>query len=122
MARKIKGEYHGVDAFILSATVGEQEYRHNLERFNLPYNFHRGMTNDVEWDAPIDLLVIDASHTDPYVEQDCIKWLPFVKPGGYAVFDDWDQPEVIAAATKHTQGWKDLGRIGHARFFRKPRA
>lgn len=50
------------------------------------------------WDnRKIDLVFIDGNHTYLAVTKDCL-WLQFVKPGGFAVFDDWIEP--VERATK----------------------
>lgn len=41
-----------------------------------------------EWDCPIDAVVVDGEHTYQAIQHDC-GWLRWVKPGGYAIFDDW---------------------------------
>lgn len=39
-------------------------------------------------DREISMLFVDGAHTYKEVAKDC-QWMPHVKPGGYAVFDDW---------------------------------
>ena len=41
-----------------------------------------------KWNTPLDLLFVDGEHGYEPVKKDC-EWLRWVKPGGYAVFDDW---------------------------------
>lgn len=36
----------------------------------------------------IDLLLVDGCHLYEAVQQDCL-WMDYVRPGGFAVFDDW---------------------------------
>ena len=41
-----------------------------------------------QWDGSlIDLLFVDGEHTEQVVD-DC-EWMQYVRPGGYAAFDDW---------------------------------
>lgn len=113
LAKHLGAFYHGVDSFVLGDGVGERAYRKLLEDMELPYNLHVGNTNDVPWTEPIDLLLIDASHTDPYVSQDCARWLPFLKTGCLAMFHDYDgAPEPLSAhwpvrraVERHTDLW-----------------
>ena len=98
VAKHVGYAYHGVDNFVLGDAIGEQGYHRLMRSLDLPYTLHRGLTNEVPWSAPIDLLLIDASHTDPFVAQDCDRWLPFVKPKGVAMFHDYDgAPEPLSA-------------------------
>ncbi len=42
---------------------------------------------------PVDLLYIDGDHRFHGIYQDFHAWIPFVRPGGMAVFHDYDPPE-----------------------------
>ena len=44
------------------------------------------------FDLPIDLIHIDGDHSYEGVKKDCQSWLPKVRPGGYACFDDYGHP------------------------------
>lgn len=103
LAERFLGEYYGIDCFILDAT--EEEWRDTIKKkFGVgtqqrAHLWVGGTSSRVEvrgkWleEVPvikdIDLLVIDASHTEPWFSEDCRKWLPQVKPGGLVIFDDW---------------------------------
>jgi predicted O-methyltransferase YrrM len=41
-----------------------------------------------DWNAPIDLLLIDGDHSESAVERDWNDWSPFVRPGGIVIFHD----------------------------------
>jgi hypothetical protein len=72
-------------------------------------NCHRGNVVWVEkfsqdaiqnWDAPIDLLLIDGDHSESAVQRDWNDWSQFVKSGGVVIFHDarvfedgWPGPE-----------------------------
>jgi predicted O-methyltransferase YrrM len=67
----------------------------------------------------IDLLHIDGDHTYEAVLSDCKIYLPLVKEGGYACFDDFGHdslPDVFKAVTEymgeHSDYWEFVGRFG----------
>lgn len=119
-------EYHGVDVFVLENTA--EQWRGMMMRLGLPHTLHYGYTNEVPWSKPIDLLLIDASHTDPFVDQDCVRWLPFVKPGKIAMFHDVDgAPEPLSghwpvrrAVNRYTDEWHTMYYIDGLLIKRKP--
>lgn len=43
-----------------------------------------------DWKKPIDLLLVDGDHFEEGLKKDMAGWLPLVKPGGYAVYHDYD--------------------------------
>lgn len=43
-----------------------------------------------EWNTPLDVLMIDADHSEDGLQRDIDGWLHFVKPGGYVLFHDYD--------------------------------
>lgn len=59
------------------------------------------------------MLLIDASHTDPWVSADMAFWLPLLKPGAPVFFHDYDGREDPAschadtrrAIERHTSSW-----------------
>jgi Methyltransferase domain len=120
-------EAHGIDAFILENSPGQ--IRATMTEAELPYNLHHGLSNahtigrgleEVPWDRPVDLLLIDGNHNDPWVSADCAKWLPFLKSGSIALFHDydaWENPKsphasVRAAVERNTIGWMMAHYIG----------
>ena len=55
------------------------------------------------WDGrPIDLLFVDGAHTYADVLKDC-QWMEYVRPGNFAVFDDWFH-EIEQAVKFYLQG------------------
>jgi hypothetical protein len=119
-AREKKFEAHGIDAFILLKDWNADSLKLKLESLNLPYIVHDGWTTEVAargpvvlWDRKLDLLIIDASHNDPWVSADFDRWTPFLKTGGIGVFDDVDPDpksphyDVFKAVTKYTSDWED---------------
>lgn len=152
MAKFYGGEYHGVDAWVLEGSA--DEFWQTMETNGLVEvsHLHEGGTSSdlpgmpmVKWDQAIDLLMVDASHSEPWFSADCQRWLPFVNPGGFAYFDDWgiwpdgsgvtkEQAEagigpgpdhnphwaIPYFGTIHTEGWVDHGMISRGRLFQKP--
>lgn len=108
--------YYGVDNFSLVSS--EQYVRNMLNKFDLPYNLLVGRTQDVPWDdnLKIDLLLIDADHSEPGVKADCERWIPLVKSGGIVMFHDFDNTRTSGHAHSgvwmhgdaHTKEWKEL--------------
>jgi hypothetical protein len=119
VAKHLGLEYHGVDAFVLENTA--LQFRAMMHALDLPYTLHEGLTNAIPWHRPIDLLLIDADHHDPFVDQDCARWLPFLVSGGIAMFHDYDAaPEPIgphwsvrSAVDRYTPYWPVLYYIGN---------
>lgn len=120
-ARKRGYEAHGVDAFILENSA--PALRDTFARLDLPITIHHALTSSapipgyalapVAWTRPVDLLLIDGSHTDPWAAADFAEWIPRVRPGGVAMFHDYDGKNdpssahyaVRVAAEKHTAHW-----------------
>lgn len=69
--------------------------------------------------SPIDLIHIDGDHEYQAVLLDCKLWLPKVRTGGYALFDDYGHdslPGVYKAVLDYTDKhfeWKFVGRFGN---------
>lgn len=69
-------------------------------------------------ETEIDFVHIDGDHTYGPVLLDCTLWLPLVKSGGYAAFDDYGHdslPEVYAAVCDYMEQhpeWKFVGKYG----------
>lgn len=99
---KLRGfQAHGVDCFLLENTP--EAFRAKMAEHALSFTLHVARSNQcpvgtltlpaIEWTEPIDLLLVDASHTDPWVSADLAYWTPLVKPGGVAFFHDYDGRE-----------------------------
>ena len=54
----------------------------------------KAFSQDVEWNEEIDLLFIDGNHFHPHVDNDYLKFSPFVKRGGFLVFHDYKEERV----------------------------
>lgn len=92
-------EAHGIDGFILENSV--EAFNAAMEKVDLPFHLHKGLTGTqpvpgrpdltfVPWDRELDVLLIDGSHTDPWVTDDIVRWTPFLKPGCVVMFHDYD--------------------------------
>jgi len=81
--------YYGIDDFSLGGSL--PQVQKCLDDLDLPHNIVEGKTQDVPWEASIDLLIIDAGHYEEPVKSDCEKYIPFVKPGGYVAFHDYEK-------------------------------
>lgn len=72
-----------------------------------------------QYDEQIDIVHIDGDHEYASVLADCQAWVHKVKPGGYALFDDYGHdslPGVFQGVTEYMQdkpGWKLIGRYGN---------
>jgi methyltransferase family protein len=89
-ARNIGFEAHGVDPYVLEGNGAEVQSK--LDSLNLPYTLHITTSMGLIWDRPLDLLIIDGNHMDPYVTQDTEKYVPLIKIGGVVAFDDYVLP------------------------------
>jgi len=95
--------------------VSANSLRKQLAAVNLPYTIHEGWTAKVPWDRPLDLLIIDASHTDPWVSEDYKRWTPMLKVGGVGLFHDVEAvPDPTSphyptylAAHQYTDDWQE---------------
>ena len=126
-AKRVGAQFFAVDNFGLVGT--EAEYRERLKLLQLPVTLLVGRTQEVAWNLPIDLILIDAGHDEANIRPDCERWLPFVKPGGVAIFHDYEQGEITREhphwavkfyADKNTLGWADLAHIKQLKIKRKP--
>lgn len=59
-----------------------------------------GDSSKIPWELPIDLYFHDGDHTYDGVRQDWIRYSPWIKPGGFAVFDDYHQENNPANGVK----------------------
>ena len=75
------------------------------------------------WDNLVDLLHIDADHTSPGMDRITQKYVPYVKVGGIAAFDDYE-PEYVdvircADIACNNGSWEDLGSAEGMKCWRK---
>jgi hypothetical protein len=118
--------YTGIDNFTLGSTCGE--VADLLSKFNSSFNIYACNSDQVKWEKPIDILIIDGGHYEAAVKADCEIYIPHIKPGGLVMFHDWDEPFNQQSAhwaihfygAKHTEGWEDLGMVGNLKIKRKP--
>jgi predicted O-methyltransferase YrrM len=123
-----KGRYVGVDHFKGAEGMKEVGSKQEVET----YLSERGLgdfalvieqpTEEVEWRDPVDMLFIDASHFEPSVSNDVQKYVPFVKVGGIAAFDDyadWTQVGTAADRMCDNEHWKDLGLVDDMKCWRR---
>ncbi len=61
-----------------------------------------GESSSVPWELPIDVLFIDADHTQDGSTKDFLKYSPFLKKGGIVCFDDYTQENNPANGVKNT--------------------
>lgn len=95
--------------------------RHNLQMVLWDYDSEQAERKFVK-DYPkkkLDLVHIDGDHTYPAVKKDIELWLPKVKVGGYALFDDYGHdslPDVFKACSEYFDGndaWEFVARYGN---------
>lgn len=51
-----------------------------------------GDSSKIPWELPINVLLLDGNHTEVGCLADFFRYHPFVKGGGYIIFDDYNQP------------------------------
>ena len=105
--------YHGIDDFSLEGSVGS--LLDFMDENKLYGELILQRTQDAEWYDEVDVLLVDGDHSEFGVPFDCEKYIPFVKPGGIVVFDDYEETglprdqdahwAVAHYANLHTAGW-----------------
>lgn len=124
---KEKGfDYYGIDNFSLEGTKADVDA--HLQRLGVAGEIIEADSRTYDWTLPIDLLFIDGGHDEANVSVDCQKYIPFVKPGGVVIFDDWALDETRANphwavghyGTTATEGWEDICDEIYVRAFRRP--
>jgi len=69
-----------------------EAFHENIRAFGNPemVKIHKGLTSQIvkKWDAPIDLLFIDADHEYQSVKEDFENWSRYVSKGGFVCLDD----------------------------------
>ncbi len=129
-AKAVSGIAYGMDHFRLEGSA--EEVRNRLRDFNVDVTTKviECNTHDYPWRTPLDLLVVDAGHDEANVKSDIEDYVPWVKPGGYVFFDDYDSvpctPEESPNwAVRHYAdlacgAWGDLGVVSCMRGWRRP--
>ena len=83
MASALKnGHLYSID-IIMHDCVSQyvKEFKNNI-------TFITADTKDIKWDKPVDLVFIDGDHSYKGVQNDIIKFLPYINKNGYAIFHD----------------------------------
>ena len=117
--------YYGIDDFSLEGT--QEEVEDHFKRLGTVGTIIKSRTQDFDWNQQVDLLFIDAGHDEENIKADCEKYVPFVKPGGVVIFDDWAIDEtrndphwaVGYYGTIATEGWESLDDSIYIRAFRR---
>jgi predicted O-methyltransferase YrrM len=68
------------------------------------------------WHTPIDMVIIDADHTEKGIAADIAAWYPHVKEGGYLVFHDYAEerwPDVKIVVDRELSKLLFVGCAGH---------
>jgi predicted O-methyltransferase YrrM len=110
------------DVRVWTIDLLEQEEAHEaLQVAQIPnwrYEFLTGDSAEVGgWDwEPLDLVLVDGSHSYEGVKADVAAWVPHLKPEGVLVFHDFDNPlhKVTKAVveTMDPEDWKRVGLVG----------
>jgi predicted O-methyltransferase YrrM len=75
------------------------------------------------FDNAIDFLFVDGDHSRTGIFQDCVRYLPRVKPGGLVAFHDYNHsgfPHIKQIVDDRTQGWDTVCIFNSLKVFRKP--
>lgn len=76
-----------------------------------------GNSHCVPWELPIDVLFVDGDHTYEGCKADFERYSPFVKTGGYVVFDDYTQENNpangVRKVVEEIKDWFDITYIGY---------
>ena len=125
-AKITEAKYFGIDNFKMGSSA--EEVQAILSQLDLPGKIIKGDTYTVKWDRKLDYLLIDAGHDDLNMRQDVIRWLPFLNPGGLALFHaynpniDYTDPHfpVKRYADEWTQDWEEIIYIPNLLVKQKP--
>jgi predicted O-methyltransferase YrrM len=124
MAAVKRGHYIGIDHFKCDRSSRSEAEGYLRERgLSLHTFIFEQETEKVDWNRTIDMLHIDAGHTEPYIGNDTRKFVPLVKVGGIVAFDDYEPayPDIMRnadAACNHGH-WKDLGVVEGMKCFKR---
>lgn len=66
------------------------EYLDKCGAGNVEFSINSSLS--IPWDKPIDVLNIDSDHTYETAKKEINRWIPFVKPGGFVFFHDYEHP------------------------------
>jgi predicted O-methyltransferase YrrM len=104
-AKSVEGHVTSVDLKDSAKARGEIR----LLGLDAYWSFIKSDDLELSWDAPIDHLFIDTSHTFEHTVEELKKFEPFVKVGGVVTLhDSVTYPEVRRAVLEYTSGRRDL--------------
>ena len=105
-----KAKIYTVDIFVINGSDIREKTIENLKKYpNIELMEMTTKKAAYEFNQPIDFLFIDADHQDDSILNDCKNWLPKLRRGGFAVFDDYfndDFPSVKRRVDEQTEFWK----------------
>jgi predicted O-methyltransferase YrrM len=124
----VGARYFGIDNYKTEGTL--ETTTANLESAGINHvaTLIKGNCHEVPWKKPIDLLLFDAGHDFLNMRRDIERFLPFIKPGGIALFHaynpkaDYTDPHypVKHFSDLHTKSWEELAYIPNILIKRKP--
>lgn len=105
-ARSGIGAVWAIDLFTGTPSWGQSidtydECRRRLAEFGLDHRVQllRADSQELDWALPLSVLHVDGDHAYEAVAADLVRYVPWLAPGGIAVFDDYDgaHPGVVRA-------------------------
>ena len=132
-----QGTAYGIDPWDNQASVEEMEEQANLaywswadhklvkgklvgkiRQFSLDYYVELIQSTSADADPilDIDILHVDGNHSDKTSYFDVTKWVPYVKSGGWIVFDDMTWYEKGTFTTARAVNWLDTNCIKFVEF------
>jgi predicted O-methyltransferase YrrM len=118
--------YTGIDNFTTEGSL--EEANANLAALHLPFTVLKDNTHQINWKKSVDLVLFDAGHDHYNMRADVEAWLPRLKPGGLALFheynpkNDYTDPHfpVKHYTDMFTKGWEEVTYIPFLLIRRKP--
>ena len=103
--------------------IDEQTFRRNLAKADVPesdYTLIKALSTDEEAVATVekkvyDVLIIDGDHSLAGVKSDFVRYSPFVKEGGFIIFDDYQDanwPDVQSYVDSEVAQNPNLSHVG----------
>jgi predicted O-methyltransferase YrrM len=85
----LKGLVHRIGkGYLYSIDIDDRSDRVTNPIYKEFWTFIHGDSTKIEWDKPIDVLLIDGSHSYEGVKADFEKYVPFVKDDGLIIMHD----------------------------------
>ncbi len=120
--------YTGIDNFSTEGNL--EEVMKNLSGLQTPFTVLKDNTHQMQWEPKklVDLVLFDAGHDHYNMRQDVEAWLPRIKPGGLALFHeynpkvDYTDPHfpVKHYANMFSSSWEEVAYIPYLLIRRKP--